>query len=449
MQPAPFPLRARAALLIAALALAACAQLNVAGSGDAAQPAPAPAPAPAVPPPAAAAAPATLAPPPEPAALQVTRAALIVPLSGSAAAAGRDLLDAAQMALFDFAVPRFELRIYDSGGTGLSARAAAERARADGVELVLGPLLSEAVTGAADVMRPAGIPVFAFSNDRLVAGGGVYAAGFSPEAQIDRVVAFAARRGMIRYAALVPDDGFGARIAGAFETAVARNGGSVVDRAFYTGDPDALTETVRVLARYAERAKALEEEKKALAAREDSFSKRALARLETRDTLGEVGFEALMLPAGGAEVLQVAPLLAFYDIDPVEVKLLGTWVWDDPALGKEPTMVGAWFAAPPPAARRRFVERFRAAYDRVPDRLATLAYDGVALAAVLARGVEPGDGPYAEARLLNPDGFAGVDGIFRLDARGLVQRGLSVLEVRRDAPAEIDPAPTSFAVPAN
>ena len=67
-----------------------------------------------------------------PVAPDITRAALIVPLSGPAAAIGRDLADAAQMALFDFAVPKFELRIYDSGGNAQAARTAAARAQAEG-----------------------------------------------------------------------------------------------------------------------------------------------------------------------------------------------------------------------------------------------------------------------------------------------------------------------------
>jgi hypothetical protein len=40
-----------------------------------------------------------------------------------------------------------------------------------------------------------------------------------------------------------------------------------------------------------------------------------------------------------------------------------------------------------------------------------------------------------------------VDGNFRLTETGAVERGLAVLEIRRDAPREIDPAPTSFALP--
>lgn len=435
--------RSRILFVAAGLILAACAPANVAAPPAETQEA--------TPPPAAAAPvlPQSLTPVPVTPAPQVapdiTRAALIVPLTGPAAALGQDLADAAQMALFDFAVPKFELRIYDSGGNAEAARAAATRAQAEGARVVLGPLFADAVAGTSSVARPAGIPVFAFSNDGLVAGDGVYAAGFSPEAQIDRVVAFATRRGLTQFAALVPDDGFGGRMAAIFSDVVARRGGGVAATAFYPGGVEALTQTVRTLARYEERVEALEEERKLLVARDDAFSKRALERLATRDTLGEVGFEALMLPVGGDEVLQVAPLLAFFDVDPQQVKLLGTWVWDDPALGKEPAMLGAWFAAPPPDARVRFVERFRELFGRNPDRLATLAYDGVALAAVLARGEAPD--PYARARLENPDGFAGVDGIFRLTETGVVERGLAVLEVRRDAPREIDPAPTSFAPP--
>ncbi len=436
--------RSRVLFVAAGLILTACAPANVAAPPAETQEA--------TPPPVVSApalpqkvTPVPVTPAPQ-GAPDITRAALIVPLSGPAAAIGRDLADAAQMALFDFAVPKFELRVYDSGGNAQAARAAALRAQAEGARLVLGPLFSDAVAGTSSVCRPAGIPVFAFSNDRLIAGDGVYAAGFSPEAQIDRVVAFATRRGLSQFAGLVPDDVFGGRMAAILSDVVAQRGAGVAATAFYPGGVEAVTATVRSLARYAERVEALEEERKLLAERDDAFSKRALERLSTRDTLGEVGFEALMLPVGGDEVLQIAPLLAFFDVDPQQVKLLGTWVWDDPALGKEPAMLGAWFAAPPPDARARFVERFSAFYGRSPDRLATLAYDGVALAAVLARGEVPE--PYARARLENLDGFAGVDGIFRLTETGAVERGLAVLEVRRDAPREIDPAPTSFVVPA-
>ena len=434
-----FPFAPRALLAATVFALAACAQSNLAAPPAETQPAVA---APATPAPVVSQ-PVT-APPVD---SQIVRVGLIVPLSGSAAAVGRDLLDAAQLALFDFNPSVFELRVYDSGSNPVIAASAAARAQAEGVRLLLGPLFSEAVAATADVMRPHGIPVYAFSSDRLVAGNGVYVAGFFPEAQISRTVEYAVRRGMFRFASLAPDDAFGGRMTAAYGDSVRMAGGEVVTSRFYPFDTEGITATVRSLAQYDDRAAELEREKRRLAEKSDPISKRALERLETLDTLGDVGFEALMLPEGGEQVLQLSPLLAFFDIDPAEVKLLGTWIWDDPALGKEPAMLGAWFAAPPRASRLRFVDRFRDTYGRTPDRLATLAYDGVALAAVLAQTIGPGGTPYAAENLENPEGFAGVDGIFRLGANGEVERGLSVLEIGRDGPREVDPAPTSFEQP--
>ena len=438
-----FPFAPRALLAASFLALAACAQSNLAAPPADPQPAPV----------------VQAAPTPDPAPVEsqavasdIVRVGIMVPLSGSAAGVGRDLLDAAQLALFDFTPPLFELRVYDSGSSPVIAASAAARARADGVRILLGPLFSEAVTAAADVLRPHGIPVYAFSSDRLVSGNlvsgnGVYVAGFFPEAQIARTVEFAVQRGMFRFASLVPDDSYGGRMSAVYSGVVQTAGGEVVASRFYPFDTEGMTATVRSLAQYDDRAAELEKEKQRLAENDDPISKRAHERLETLDTLGDVGFEALMLPEGGQEILQLSPLLAFFDIDPVQVKLLGTWIWDDPALGKEPSMLGAWFAAPPREARLRFVDRFREIYGRAPDRLATLAYDGVALAAVLARTIGPAGTPYAIENLENPDGFAGIDGIFRLLPSGEVERGLSILEIGRDGPLEIDPAPTSFEPP--
>ena len=435
----PFASRASRALLVASfVALTACAQFKVTAPPAETQPAP------------VAAAPVeTLAPAPEPVAPEpvvpeMVRIGLMVPLTGSAARVGQDLLDAAQMALFDFRPGQFELRVYDSGSNPVIAGAAAARAQQDGVQFLLGPLFSGAVGAVADVLRPAGIPVYAFSSDRLVGGDGVYVGGFVPEAQVARTVGFAARRGMFRFASLVPNDAYGSRMNTSFGDAVLDAGGEIVAGSFYPYDTEGMTEAVRTLARYDERAEELKLERERLAEKNDAIFQRAIERLETLDTLGEVGFEALLLLDGGEQILQLSPLLAFFDIDPVQVKLLGTWIWDDPALGKEPSMLGAWYAAPPRASRLRFVERFAQTYGRDPDRLATLAYDGVALAAVLALSKGPAGMPYAMENLENPEGFAGVDGIFRLHPSGEVERGLAVLEIGRDGPREIDPAPTNF-----
>lgn len=397
--------------------------------------------------------PAVEAPRPVPPAVQrgSSRVALLVPLSGPQAQLGRDLLDAAQLAVFDLAGPDFTLLPRDTGSGAAAAEHAAREALDDRVGLVLGPFFSDAAQAAAPLLRGANVPAVAFTNDAGVSGNGIWVMGFRPSPQIERAVRFAAAQGARRFASLVPDTAYGRLVAGATEQAVAAAGGQLVAAEVYIpGDQAGTDATVRRLANYDARHRALLAQRAELAQRDDDIAREALRRLDKLDTLGEPGFDAIVLAAGGQEVLGLAPLLAFYDIDPGQVRLIGTWLWEDRSLGTEPAMVGARFAAPSPEAREAFRTRFEQTYGRAPARLATLAYDAVALAAVLAAEAKDAPaagaagGPYSLAALTAPNGFAGIDGIFRLLPDGRIERGLAILEVRRNGPVVVDPAPTTF-----
>ncbi|MBT3396724.1 MAG: hypothetical protein HN423_06045 [Alphaproteobacteria bacterium] len=75
-----------------------------------------------------------------------------------------------------------------------------------------------------------------------------------------------------------------------------------------------------------------------------------------------------------------------------------------------------------------------------------MAYDAVALAAVLSRA-EIID--FSTAAIGSTSGFAGSDGIFRFMTNGIVERGLAVMEVEPRGLKVIDPAPVTFAVLVN
>jgi hypothetical protein len=154
------------------------------------------------------------------------------------------------------------------------------------------------------------------------------------------------------------------------------------------------------------------------------------------------GFDALLLPEGGAQLKQIAHQLQQAGLDTARVRLLGSGLWDDPAIAGEPALYGGWFAASPPEPRREFESRFQATYGRPPPRLASLAFDSAALAAVLAKSGGPE--PFSQEAILNPSGFTGVDGLFRFTQEGLVQRGLAVLEVQPQGNVVVSPAPTNF-----
>ncbi len=367
--------------------------------------------------------------------------ALLLPLSGPSAGVGRDLLDAAQLALFAHDTD-LVLLPRDTGGTPEGARRAMEQALAAGAEFVLGPLFARSTRAVAPLAARAGVLVLSFSNDASVAGKQVFVLGFRPEEQVERIVRYAIREGYARIAGLFPDDAYGQRARDAWRRTLEQNGALAAPQLLYGRDEMATAEALRAFTAFEERKRALEREKAALRARNDEAARRALAELATRDTFGPPPFDAVLIADGGLGLRAIVALLQYYDVPAPQVRYLGTerWIVEDPALASRPDFEGAWLSTADPAQHQAFVAHFRRVYDRTPDPLAPLAYDAVSLAALLARATPR----FSRAELVSPEGFAGYSGILRLRPDGLAEHGLAVLEVRDGQLTVRDPAPKSF-----
>jgi ABC-type branched-subunit amino acid transport system substrate-binding protein len=349
------------------------------------------------------------APPPGPAPtpLQTVTAgrakvALLVPLSGPNKQVGQAMLDAANMALFDVSAD-LAVMPRDTGSTVDGARAAAVQAMSDGAGMVLGPVFSASVQPVREATAGTQANIITYSTDATVAGGNVYVMGFLPTGQVDRVVGFAKSRGMTKLAALVPDNPYGVAVTGEINAIKARLG--------------LMPPRILVLAR---------------------DPKTQLASL-TDDPP-----DMLLVALGGDQLQSVAPALAEYETAH-PVQLLGTGLWaDDATLGHTPGLAGGWYASPPPENFAGFASRFQQLYSYRPPRIATLAYDSVALAASISRGSAASPTPFSADQLLQPNGFIGIDGGFRFLASGLSERNLAVLAIGPDGPTVVDPAPPSF-----
>jgi ABC-type branched-subunit amino acid transport system substrate-binding protein len=338
-----------------------------------------------------------------------TDIALLLPLTGANAALGRAMLDAATLALFELGDNSVALTPRDTASTPDGAAHAAGIAVAEGAKLIIGPLTAPEVEAVKPVAQAAGINVVAFSNVQRVAGDGVFLMGFQPRQEMVRLAKYARGAGIERFAALAPTGSYGDLVVDEFRTAVVAAGGTLDPVVTYDPAGNPASEVKRLSAG------------------------------------GQPKFQALLLPEGGAKLRAVAPLLPFYDIDPGKIRLLGSGQWDDPSLnpGREPALIGAWYAAPPAETRAGFEKSYAEGFGSKPPRLATLAYDAAGVAVILSRS--PGTPDFSAAALTNPSGFAGADGIFRLLPDGTVERGLAVLEVTRNGSTVVSPAPESFA----
>jgi branched-chain amino acid transport system substrate-binding protein len=333
--------------------------------------------------------------------------ALLLPLTGPNAALGNDMLAAAQLALLDQGGPNLALTPKDTGGTPDGAAKAATAAVAEGAKLIIGPLTAPEVSAAKPIAQQAGISIIAFSNNDEIAGDNVFLLGFLPRQEITRVIDYARSTGLDHLAVLAPSSPYGQIATDTAQQVAGKDGFDLDDTEVFQADESDLSAVVQHL-----------------------------------DQNGQFTFNALLVPAGGPQLKNVALQLAGAQIGPPKVRLLGTGLWATPDLAAQPGLIGGWYAAPSPEAGAVFQQHFQETYGHAPQLLAALAYDATALAAVLDRS--RGD-DFSAQSLTNPSGFAGVDGIFRLMPDGTNQRGLAVLEVDQGGPKVVSPAPVSFA----
>lgn len=338
---------------------------------------------------------------------ELVRVGLLLPFSTRPEEASA-LYRAAELALFERGDRNMLLIPRDSGAGEAEAASAATGLVADGVDIIVGPVLREGVLGASRVAQDRRIPMIGLSSDRSVADDGVYLLSFQLEDEVARIIEYAASRGIRSIAMMGPENEYGRRVAQALRAEGARWGVTIVAETLYTRDV--------------------------------AQAAPAVARL--RSSLGGAPVQAVMIADSGSVLRAVTAALAREGLAGPNVRLLGTSAWAGSEANAEAPLIGGWYVAPDPSLRAAFEQSYRNAYGDDPIRLASLAYDAVALAALLSRDEGP-DG-LSRQDIERQEGFLGSDGVFRFRANGSIERGWAVMEVRSSGAAVVAPAPRAF-----
>ncbi|HEV2567991.1 penicillin-binding protein activator [Sphingomonas sp.] len=329
------------------------------------------------------------------------RIALLVPLSGPNAAVGQSIANAANLAVLDTGGRRIRITTYD---TGAGASGAASRAVNEGNKIILGPLLAEDARLVAPVAQRANVPVISFSNDTSVAGDGVFVMGYTPGQSIDRVVRYARSRGMTKFAGLTPTGVYGQRAANAFLRSVESAGGQVVALQSFDRSPGGISAAITKMG-------------------------------------ANSPYEAVLIADGARTASQAVTLLRR---GAPTAKVLGTELWNtESALASMTPLHGAWFASVPDGLYRQLANKYRARFSTAPYRISSMGYDAVLLVSRIAQDWRPGS-DFPMGRLVDRDGFTGIDGPFRFRRDGVVERALEVSQVGANGQTVVSPPPARF-----
>lgn len=374
---------------------------------------------------------------------QTFRVGVLLPLSGDAASAGQGLKNATMLALEDMNNPNLILQFYDTQGTSEGARVAAENALNQQVKLIIGPLMASSVEAISNQTRNRGVPVVAFSTNESVLQNQVYTLGLLIEEQVNRIVGYAATKGRSKFALLLPDNSTGLAVAKAAVRSAKKHGGNVVKIAFYAPDTTDFTSVIRELSNFDSRSEPVKREKArltALAQSGDAEARKALKRLNLKETADGVDFDAVIIPESGGRLKSATAMFGYYDVFAPDVMFLGTSVWENTSLNRETTLNHAAYPVLSRTHSAYFNKKYQSLYGNYPNSLFSFAYDAVALASVLARS-NPSD---LDAAITIPDGFIGINGVFRIFENGKNQHSLDIMEVQSQADIIVDEAPKKF-----
>jgi hypothetical protein len=247
--------------------------------------------------------------------------------------------------------------------------------------------------------------------DVAAIGQGAYLASLTPATEVQRIVDWAAQKGVTRFAMFGPNSSYGRAVETALRDQATKRNALVISVEYYSPGDTSPQDAARRLA--------------------------TAVRAENRAYPGKV---AVLIPERGVQLRIVASLLPYFDVNTNQVQFLGTGSWNDPSVWREAPLARGAFPAPTPEALADFDRRYQALFGEAPPRLASFGYDAGALAATLAN-----QGRLDKEMVERREGFGGVNGLFRFLPDGSVERALAVLQVQSGGTVSVvSPAMTVF-----
>jgi len=346
----------------------------------------------------------------------------LVPLNGPLADYGQRLLEGMQLAVGAFeADSPFNLAIEDTGDDPLVTTAALDRlASQHEAVAVVGPLSVNLAEAAGQRAQQLQVPLITLTQRREVAALGQWVLRdfITPSLMIEAL----AQRAVVdlnlrRVAILFPESAYGRRLRELMSQEVIKRGGEIIRQVSYPPEIPDLGPQILDLG--------------------------GQSPDQVQQDLS-LPYDALFLPDDFRHAAQIAPQLAFYELQPTA--LLGTNLWHDPELialaGRYvqgaifPT---AFFPDSDEEQVKDFVQLFRKTYERDPDLFAALGYDAVKLLTDLLRARPIQNRQELLDNLLGTRGYPGVTGLTDFNDQGEAVKRPYLISVRGRS---FVPAPT-------
>jgi len=309
----------------------------------------------------------------------------LLPLSGSFALYGQEVLNGVQLALARITQRgvALQLIVRDTRGSAEEAASLVQELAARKVISVIGPLASRSSLSAARKAQEIGVPIITLTQrDGITAEGDMVFQNFLTSAmEVERLVQKATRQmGLSRFAILYPDTPYGRTLMNLFWDSVEEAQGSITAVESYRPDEtDFAAEIRKMVGLHYPRP---ESAAQTLVEKKPLFRQMGvdLGPSSEKEVDPIIDFDAVFIPDNAQKVSLIAPQFPFHKV--FRVRFLGTSLWQSPELVEHAGeyLQGAVFpsgfsAQSQSPSVKEFVALYRKAYDAEPGILAAEGYD--------------------------------------------------------------------------
>ena len=266
---------------------------------------------------------------------------------------------------------------------------------------------------------------FSFSSNPSLAKDCVYLLNFFPKNEVAQLLLYLNEDAKV--ALLYPENEYGYLINSFIDDIIFDSPAILVNRSSYKDDLSNVRDSIKELGKYELRKYELNRQKQILSSKKDDKSKKRLKKLKKFKTTSDYDFTHVLIADYGLNLLQVVPLLPYYDIDPNIVQFMGTGVIDDKTFFYEPSLQGAIFPGIPEIRRINLINNYMEIYEEEFLRISTLPYDLMGLINfIYTKEYKFGD---VIELLNNPNKkFDGIDGNFYFK-NNMIERNLDILKI--------------------
>ena len=369
---------------------------------------------------------------------------VILPLSGRYSHIGYQALWGIQLALGIKGGENPEnirLAVVDSRGEAEAARQGVKRLIEENHSVaILGGLLSKTAYAAAIQAQELGVPFIALSQkDGLTdIGPYIFRNALTVDAQLDSLIETAmTKMDFNRFAILYPNDSFGVKMSNLFWKKIKQKGGVVTGaQPYLPGETDFKEPIQKLVGTFY-----LEDRKREYSERLKEWYGKNPANKKRRGKppVGLlppiVDFDAIFIPDTPKAIGQIAPMLAYNDVN--NVFLIGTNIWNSQeflrrgqAFVSRSLFTDGFYAKDEAFVSSRFYQDYLDTFEKAPSNFSLMGYDsGMVIKTALAQGLQ-NRSDFAKALTRNED-IPGALNSLSLNSKKEFVRPVVTLTVRK------------------